>query len=132
MNIVGNFHLLLLHFPVALILVAWGMLAYRMGFKRIFVAGRVEQVLVPLAAVATVLATATGFIHHLGAEWNEAHIGPHAILGYVTTGLILVAWMFQRKHWGWLYTLALTGAAVTLVWGAHHGGMLTHVSGIFG
>lgn len=122
LRLLGRLHPLLVHFPVALLLVVpvleWlgrTRLALREASGVVLTAGM-------LAAAGSVLAG-------LALAYADGHEGAlltrHLWGGVGVTLGATIAWL-TRGHGRILYRLSLTATIVTLGWAAHEGGSLTH------
>lgn len=145
---IGKLHLLVLHFPLALIIVAaladtlWLWLR-----KPIFREAGYFCIL--LGAAAAIPAMATGMMlldlreqaHDLSVD--EASLGEtHESLGIITTSFAVLAagvrvWQRNRLSgmWGWVYGLLIAGSLVLVSLTGHYGGLLAfgrdYLSGLF-
>lgn len=134
---VGRLHVALVHFPVALLIVAAALEAWALVRSR----GRGELsraagACVALGAVAAVFAAATGWLlaglpaGHTDVEW-------HRWLGSATAAGALVAWAVRPRAEGQplrpararAHLAVLAAVASSTVVAGHMGGSLTHGSG---
>ncbi|MCA9302536.1 MAG: hypothetical protein KC996_00290 [Phycisphaerales bacterium] len=137
----GRTHLVVLHFPIALIIVAamlelYAMLAPKLRRDAMTGAYRPSVFAVPLcsiALVAALVAVCTGLVFGYG---GPAKVDSHRILGIVSAGLVLISCLVlltARKPgsdiWARLYLGLLILAAVTVGITGHLGGELTHGRG---
>jgi uncharacterized membrane protein len=129
----GRLHPLVLHFPVALLLLAAAVEAGRC-FRADPRLGRLTVFLLALGTVGALLAAGTGWIFA-----RESHPEPelrstllwHRWLGVVTAVLAAIAWLAARR-WAddgragfrWLSRLLIWIAAAVLIIAAHLGALL--------
>jgi hypothetical protein len=129
----GKFHLLLLHFPIALVLAAGvGELASALRGSRVPSPG--VRFCLTLAAVAVVPTVTLGWLHAAAGNGVESAglLTAHRWLG-TTAGVCVIGaavWTgreVRRGTVGWGVRLALVVVAILLVVAtAHVGGMMTH------
>lgn len=131
----GRLHILAVHFPIALVLVAalfeiLGLLAFRESM-----AGATRAILW-VGSLCTMGTAATGWILASFESYNAA-LGEiltfHRWGGTSLTVLLLVTLAFREKaergggsRWKWAYRLGLLTAALLTVLVAHWGGQLVH------
>jgi uncharacterized membrane protein len=130
---IGKLHVLLLHFPVALIIVAaladalW--LRWRKPLFR--EAGYYCILLGALAAIPTMI-TGSMLIDTLKLTVSEAALGEiHETLGILTTSIVVLAAGVRllgrnklTKTWAWMYGALMAGLLVLVSLTGHFGGML--------
>ena len=141
---IGKLHLLVLHFPLALILVA----ALADGlwlWRRKAVFREAGYFCIVLGAAASIPAMVTGLmlIDTLGLTSDAAALGEmHESLGIMTTTAAVLAAgvrVFGRNKlsgmWAWVYGVLIAAATVLVGLTGHYGGLLTfgkdYLSGVF-
>lgn len=129
---VGKFHLLLLHFPIALLIAAGSAecLAFRRGTREPSSAARFCLTLATVAVVPTV---ALGWLHAASGNGLGATqlLNVHRWLGTATGAIVIVAtlcaWRDARRGArGWSGRATLVVGMVLVVATAHAGGLLAH------
>ena len=138
--LLGRFHVVVIHFPIALLMVAALAEAWEM-LRRSSIVPSSLRVCIVLGAIASFVAVGLGWIHALdgfaGPLSSPSSItGLHRWIG-TAVGVIapVVAWLSERDarrgkrsngvRWGIFALAAIAGAA------GHFGGLLTHGSGYF-
>ncbi|MBX2814439.1 MAG: DUF1549 domain-containing protein, partial [Saprospiraceae bacterium] len=129
LDFVGKFHPLLVHFPIALILMAFG-LDLVQKFKSNRPWKDTIKLLLVVGAVSAILAVACGWLLSRGGDYGAAIVDRHAMGGYITmVGSVLSAWLYHRDSRYAFVALSLT--SVALGWTAHWGATITHGSQYF-
>ena len=134
-----NFHPLLVHFPIALILMAaFFELLHR--FTRDAILDRLALWLLCFGGLAAAFAAASGWIaEQTVAPVAAAHevLEHHRMAGYLTLGLAAaqIAWRIATGRRGgprprWLFAVALLGLAGLVAFAAHQGGQLVYQHGV--
>ncbi len=141
---IGKLHLLVLHFPLALVIVAGladGLWLWRR--KAIFQQAGYFCIVLGAAAIIPTMATGLMLIDTLNLTGDKANLGEmHESLGIMATIAAVSAAgvrIFRRNTlsglWAWVYGLLVLGAVVLVGLTGHYGGMLafkrTYLSGIF-
>ena len=99
-NIFNDFHPIMVHFPIALLLVSFG-LSITARFKPKWLSAAWITFLI--GALGTIPATISGLISHIPYETTELHdvIQTHQLLGFATTlifiGLLIWRWVKLRQ-----------------------------------
>jgi uncharacterized membrane protein len=134
-----NFHPLLVHFPIALLLLAALLELLRLVTRRPHFAPAAGWFLY-LGALAAVFAAGSGWLaEQTVAPVAAAHeeLEKHEKFGYVTLGVAaaLVFWRVATGRRGgprprWLYTLTLLALAGLVALTAHEGGELVYQHGV--
>jgi uncharacterized membrane protein len=133
----GKFHLLLLHFPIALLLAA-GVAELWSAWKGSLSPSAVVRFCLCLGAAAAVPTVALGWLHALGGHGvgSPGLLGFHRWLG-TAAGLWVVAtgvWSERDSRRGvrsWHVRLMLFAGALLVALTAHFGGMLVHGEDFF-
>lgn len=140
--VIGRGHMLLLHFPIALLVAALVIelvLRKRVANEKRTISAEasaahpVTGLLLLLAAIGSVLATATGLLHAADEEWHgstEALMVQHRAGGIVTALLAVAVFFAQRKlalKSAFLPLLIVANIAVGFT--GHRGGQLVHGEG---
>ncbi len=118
---IGRWHLAVLHLPIGLLFFAAVALVFRQKVARSAV-----EFSVALAAATAVLASATGFLLHLGAGFDETEMGFHAFSAYATATVSVAAFFARRSRF---FEPLVFLAAVLVAATGHFGGALTHGAG---
>ena len=138
--LLGRLHVIVIHFPIALLLVAAVAEAWEMHRRSSVVLSSV-RLCVALGAIASLVAAGLGWIHALDGFAGPLS-SPTSITGlhrWIGTALgvaaPVVAWLSERDarrgtrskiaRWGIFALAAIAGAA------GHFGGLLTHGAGYF-
>jgi uncharacterized membrane protein len=135
----GRFHVVVAHFPIALLLVAAAIELVRLR-KRPFAASRVAVICLILGTLAASLTALTGWYHGQFSSFGDETrrtFQTHQWLGIATAIVALIALVplaFTRLHKprNWAirgYQLTLILCALLVAVSAHLGGALTHGSG---
>ncbi|HYE05689.1 MAG TPA: c-type cytochrome domain-containing protein [Planctomycetota bacterium] len=134
-TVFGRLHLLILHFPIALLIAALAVDALRRR-GRCAAPSDATFLMVGLGTVSAVAATATGLVHHEVEGLHNDLIERHELLGLIATGLALVAtglcWRARRSATAacdWSFRAVLVACVVVLGLGAHTGGESVHGEG---
>ncbi|MCE5324884.1 MAG: hypothetical protein LLG01_00570 [Planctomycetaceae bacterium] len=140
----GKLHLLVLHFPLALIIVA--ALADALWlWRRKTIFQEAGYFCIVLGAAAAIPAMATGImlISTMNLTGDVAELGEmHESLGIMTTTVAALAAVVRilRKNklsgtWGWAYAVLIAAAAALVALTGHYGGLLAfgkdYLSNIF-
>jgi len=134
LEFIGRTHLVLLHFPIALIVIAavvelWRAYAGRGGAYKPSGAGGLMFVFALLGVIASIL---TGLV--LGFDGGD-RVDLHRILGIVSGVVMIITWfalltaMKPESKGGRAYLVLLCVSAGTIGATGHFGGELTHGSG---
>lgn len=131
-------HPALVHFPIALLIAAWGFyLAARWRERETFMRAGWLLHLGGLAGVVLAVLTGNGAEGGLTLTDDlEHHLEVHTLLGYATAWIfaLLAVWHYLRQGRGkaveqWLF-LGLFGLGlVVMAWGAWHGGHMVYEYG---
>lgn len=128
MGHLGPFHLVLLHFPIGLLVMAWLMeTATRLGVVKL--KDEAIQFVLGIGTVFAVVTAITGWIHSASGGFDSEMIFWHQWTGIGTAVLAGVTFYLKWKHKGLLYFLCFTGLVALLVITGHLGGSLTHGEG---
>ena len=129
----GNLHLLVLHFPIALILsAALADLAWRVTGREFFrAAGFYCIFLAALGSIPTAI-TGDALLDGMSPEGLQAKIATFHMIGGITTaclaGLAALLRIVRRnkleKAWGWVYAVVIVLAVLAVSLTAHLGGIL--------
>ena len=132
----GRFHPLLVHFPIALLVLAGlvELIAARRGDRSAWASASLVPIAV-LAALAAVVAASAGYLLGATGGYGGSTFGLHRVLG-ITVALLailtaLVAW--QRRQaggaWTWMLRALLIVTIGVLTAAGHLGATLTHGEG---
>ncbi len=131
-TVFGRLHLLILHFPIALLIAALAIDALRRR-GRCAAPSEATFLMVGLGAFSAVAATATGLVHHEVEGLYNDLIERHELLGLIATGLALIAtglcWWARRSAKAacdWSFRAVLVACVAVLGLGAHSGGESVH------
>lgn len=129
---VGRFHSLLVHFPIALVLLAALVEFFRGGRDR-DQTGRFEAFLLLTASASAAAAVLTGFLLSYEGGFAEGVVYWHLRLGLVVAFGIVVALILHRfqvsgrRGWlSWSHRVCLGSTALAVVITGHLGGTLAH------
>jgi|GEM_PF-2118724 len=128
LNNAGRYHIVLLHFPVGLLILAFLMEMGRfVGLKKL--PHEAIQFVLGIGAVSAVLAATTGWVLQFEGGYEPDLLQWHRWLGIGTAALAVVTFLLHRfqKEKLYLASSALTTVLVTLA--GHLGGSLTHGEG---
>lgn len=137
-TLLGRLHVIIIHFPIALLIVAAAVEAFQ-AFRRTTTLSPVPRLLLPLGAAASILSAALGWLHALdgfpGPAADPLSIaGLHRWLG--TAAALLAsssAWIIEsdarRSRRSLRGRLLLIATAALVAAAAHFGGLLTHGAG---
>ena len=131
LEIFGRLHPVLVHFPIAFLLVAAGLEAWRLKEESLVV-GHCVQFAIYLGAVFATIAVVTGWV--FSDEFHRSDtanlLNQHRWLGFATMVLAVASalsvWRWNvsaSKSRVWLRRLLVWGTAATLVAAAHLGAM---------
>jgi hypothetical protein len=125
----GRFHLLLLHFPIALLIAAG--IAEVLAWRTSRVPSSIVLFCVTLAALAVVPTVGFGWLHAEAGNGVGMRLSLHRWVGMATGAWVLVTavlmWRDEvRGTRSWLARVALGLAVVLVSATAHFGGMLAH------
>lgn len=129
----GKFHPVVVHFPIALLLVA--ALAEMLVMFRFARAERMAEVvrfLLPLGATAAVVSTVLGLIAASTGGYSTETIFVHRLLGIVASVLALAAWGLWAGQKTMAYRIALLAAAALTGLAGHFGGVIVYGADHFG
>ncbi len=126
----GHLHLLMLHFPIALLVVAAAIEGWCLLKRRPLHAGLVPWLL-RISALSTYLTVALGLrladVTPLD-DLSRAILDYHRLAGLITAGLVTLVVLFghlsARRGFRIAYGIALTGAALAVSATGHLGGLL--------
>ncbi len=120
---IGKFHVIVIHFPIALIFAAvfaeiWGRI--RPGAWQ----DTAVSYCVYIGAIGAVMACSLGFLYGIGRN-----VGEHQLFGFMGASLF-VATALARICYGrsWQFTTLLAVTALVIGYAAHLGGVLVHGS----
>ncbi|MGD9688685.1 MAG: DUF2231 domain-containing protein [Phycisphaerales bacterium] len=120
---VGKFHPVIVHFPIALLIVAAFAELLVMGGWR---AGReTNRLLVPLGALSAVIAVVIGLIAASAEGFTVATVWTHRLLGILAAACAVLALAFQALLKERLYRVFLFVAAALTGLAGHFGGLIT-------
>lgn len=125
MNNVGRYHIVLLHFPVGLLMMAFLMEMARLtGFKKL--SPDAIQFVLGAGTASAILAASTGWVLQFEGGYEPELLEWHERLGIITALLAIATFALNhfQKQKLYLASLALTSIMVTLA--GHMGGSLTH------
>jgi uncharacterized membrane protein len=121
-NILGRFHLILLHFPIGILLLV-AILEFIAHKKNNSEGKKVTQFLL-LAGVGVSIATAYfGWLLSGKADYDPKLMFWHKWLGLGTVSLTVLIWYFRNSPW---YLPLLGVSVVSLLATGHYGGALSH------
>jgi uncharacterized membrane protein len=127
MTFVGRFHPLIVHFPIALLLLAFSFefLSRRDRFREL------NAAVVPtllIGSVSAILSAITGYILSYEGGYNETALGYHRWAGLATASVSVVVLLVKYKKVGQgrLLTVLFVVLALLVVTAGHLGAGLTH------
>jgi uncharacterized membrane protein len=138
---VARTHILVLHFPIALITIAAILESVRLFYfiisrqpaSKLYRPSTTASAMLTFGLLATILAVTTGLV--LGFDHSNA-VDLHRILGIVagilvliTAAALLIALRKSTFKWSLIYLCLLIPSALTVSAAAHFGGELTHGKG---
>ncbi len=127
----GRFHILLVHLPIALLLLAAIMEIFS-RFRSFDYLGQSVTFVLTLAAISSVISVLAGFMLSTGGGYNESLLNSHKWWGIGFTVFTFIALGFKiftisnLKLSEFIYSTALFIAVVSLFAASHFGGSLTH------
>ncbi|TVQ03809.1 MAG: hypothetical protein EA359_08505 [Balneolaceae bacterium] len=127
----GRFHILLVHLPIALLLLAAIMELFS-RFRPFEYLGRSVTFVLVLSATASIASVFAGLMLATGGGYNESLLNSHKWWGIGVTFFTIAALVFKilpisnPKISEIIYGLTLTVAVVSLFVASHLGGSLTH------
>ena len=129
---IGRFHPLVVHLPIALILLL-PVIEVCALFRRGHHLRGAPGFILWIATATAILSTALGWslAHHGGYIGNlvRAHMWSGCLLSFLCLFALLLRRRWELDGWqsiGVLYVPVLASTVLTLVWTAHQGGQLTH------
>lgn len=134
MRLVGRFHILLVHYPIAWMWLAAGLSLVRLRWPdRI---GGWDLILIGLSVLALLPVLFTGWIHHLhitGDSQTLTLLQRHKILAFITLGAAVVAFVtryragngpMNKRHQLAFFILVLSTTLISIT--AHLGGSMVY------
>ena len=128
----GRLHPMMVHFPIALLIAAWGMELLTIGRKR---AGLREGIALLLwgGMGFAILSTLFGLILHEQEAYNHELVENHERLGILTT-LLSIGALWVHNRWRkketsrllLVYRTLLSASVLGLIFAGHFGASLTH------
>jgi uncharacterized membrane protein len=128
----GHFHPVWVHMPIGILLLLGvlevaGLLSRSRPFRWLPALGEgLRTLILCLAAAASVLAAALGWLLARSGDYDPALVTRHQWLGIAAAAAAVLVLLVHRI--GWLYGPALGLSIVLLVMAAHAGGKITHGS----
>lgn len=124
-TLLGRLHLLFLHLPIGILLLA-GALAVYAYFKKTDAYRPALDLAVGLGALAAIVSAGCGWLLAQTGGYDEALLTRHQWLGFASAGAATATWLLRSSRW-YLPALAATVGAVSIA--GHFGGSLTHGEG---
>jgi mono/diheme cytochrome c family protein len=134
-RLLGKLHLLLLHFPIALVIAA-GVSEFLPSRRGAGEPSPATQFCLTLAAVVVVPTVILGWLHAAGGNGAGSLLTLHRWLGTLTGVWVVVAALYARRVArrgvrSWLVRGTLVIAILLIVATAHAGGLLAHGSNFY-
>ena len=125
---VGRFHLLTVHFPIALILIVpvleWAGRSHHFPYLRSSV-----DFLLALAMLSSLVAVTLGWCLARSGGYSGRLVTPHMWGGLSVSAACWLCWMlrgyFRGPRWDFIYLLVLLGAVGLVSWTGYRGGQLS-------
>jgi len=127
----GRLHPLIVHFPIALLMVAWVMDLLTIGGKRPGLRQGIYW-MVGFGAISAVFAALFGWFLRTFDDYSGELVQQHQNLGIITAALALLSYFILRHQVNRnngnlrLFRFSLTATIAFLVFTSHLGGSLTH------
>ncbi|MEK6781542.1 MAG: c-type cytochrome domain-containing protein [Bacteroidota bacterium] len=131
-SILGRFHPVLVHLPIGILLLAFlfTLLSRTKRYKKLKPAVRTSLF---YGMVSAVIAAASGYYLSLGEDYDEQLLMQHKWMGFATTGLAVVTYLFSRKSFllagndrRQVVTVLFFPLVIVLTLTGHLGGSLTY------
>jgi uncharacterized membrane protein len=122
MEFTGRLHPLLVHLPIGILLLAFGLECYARWRRRQDLKPAIDLALAAgaLSAVATAV---TGWLLSQQGGYEETLLQRHQWLGFGTAALALLVWLGKAQRW---YFPVFAVMVAALIAAGHFGGSLTH------
>ena len=129
---IGRFHPVLVHLPIGILLVAFAfhLLSFTSKFRKLKSAVRPSLFFGMLSALT---AAVSGYYLSSEGGYDERLLTQHKWMGFATTGLTLIIFLFSRKH-SFItkddrkkaVSILFFPLVILLTWTGHLGGSITH------
>jgi uncharacterized membrane protein len=121
----GRFHPLLLHIPIALLILVPVLEILGSKFKRSHLTQTTGFIL-GIATVATCITSIDGWMLAWSGGYSGTTVARHLSAGTLLTGLCICAYFLRKLNTRLLYKIVITLCILDLVWTSHLGGSLSH------
>jgi hypothetical protein len=124
----GRTHPLLVHFPIAFLLLILVLYPFRSRFSSKPGLDEVYGMLLLHAAGFAILSACAGLLLSLEGGYDDKILTRHLWTGVVTSASAYLAWSIGTRPGAWRHavTVLMAICGISLVWGSHNGGILTH------
>lgn len=128
LNNVGRYHIVLLHFPIGLLLMAFLMETTRfLGLKKL--SEDAIQFVLGIGTIAAIFAASTGWVLQFEGGYDADLLEWHERLGIFTALLAILTFGLHRFKKEKLYRISLVLTSIMVTVAGHIGGSLTHGEG---
>ncbi|MBT5901922.1 MAG: hypothetical protein HOH58_07415 [Opitutaceae bacterium] len=124
---VGRFHPLVVHVPIGVLLLLAVSEAMGWRWSKLRLTAGARMVVLGFVVLGAALAAGCGWLLAQQGSYDEALVGRHQNLGFITLGLTVA--LFAVQKWLKLYGSLLAAAVAIMAWTGHNGGSLTHGPG---
>lgn len=122
MEMLGRLHPLLVHLPIGILLLAFGLECLARWQRRHELRPAISLVLAA-GALSAVASAGSGWLLARQGGYEDALLQRHQWLGFATAGLAVLVWWGNSRSW---YFPAFVVTIVALTAAGHFGGSLTH------